>query len=70
MPRLLRLIARSGRKAWGLASASLRRMSTASCCRQHASSRRPRSESMLPRLLRLIARSGRKASGLASASLR
>ena len=38
--------------------------------RRSASSRRPRSESMMPRLLRLIARSGRKAWGLASASLR
>ncbi len=70
LPRLLRLMARSGRKAWGLASASLRYRSDASSDADSASSRRPRSESRFPRLLRLMARSGRKAWGLEAASLR
>ncbi len=42
--RLLRLLARSGRKASGRAAASRRRISTASWLAASASSRRPRSE--------------------------
>lgn len=70
IPRLRRLVARSGRNASGRCRASSRRMSTASAVACRASSGRPNSRRQMPWLLRLMAKSAREASGRSAASRR
>ena len=56
MPRLLREVARFGKKASGCASASFLEISDDSRAASSAPSRSPKSDSMLPKLFRAAAR--------------